>query len=296
MSAAAATSRPPSSSSRTLSLLNVGQGAIISIGLVAVMVMAGYGVMAGTMTLGDFVAVNAFLIQLYMPLNMLGFAYREIRNALVNMESMFGLLDVPAEIADKPGAPALKVSGRRDRVRPCRLPLREGAADPARRQLPRGAGRHGGDRGLERRRQVDGLAHPVPLLRRRRGQRPDRRPGHPRRHPVEPARGDRRGAAGHRAVQRHDLLQHRLRPARRHARGGRAGGAARAHPRLHHGPAAGLRDDGGRARPEAVGRREAARGDRPHHPEEPAASCCSTRRPARSTRAPSRRSSARWKR
>ena len=92
-------------SSRTLSLLNVGQGAIISCGLVAVMVMAGYGVKAGTMTLGDFVAVNAFLIQLYMPLNMLGFAYREIRNALVNMESMFGLLDVRTEIADKPGAP-----------------------------------------------------------------------------------------------------------------------------------------------------------------------------------------------
>ena len=98
-------------SSRTLSLLNVGQGAIISCGLVAVMVMAGYGVKAGTMTIGDFVAVNAFLIQLYMPLNMLGFAYREIRNALVNMESMFGLLDVKAEIADKPGAPALKVMG-----------------------------------------------------------------------------------------------------------------------------------------------------------------------------------------
>jgi ABC-type transport system involved in Fe-S cluster assembly fused permease/ATPase subunit len=98
-------------SSRTLSLLNVGQGAIISAGLVSVMVMAGYGVVHKTMTLGDFVAVNAFLIQLYMPLNMLGFAYREIRNALVNMESMFGLLDVPAEIADKPGAPSLTVSG-----------------------------------------------------------------------------------------------------------------------------------------------------------------------------------------
>ena len=98
-------------SSRTLSLLNVGQGAIISVGLVSVMVMAGYGVAQGTMTLGDFVAVNTFLIQLYMPLNMLGFAYREIRNALVSMERMFGLLDVPAEIADKPGAPGLKVSG-----------------------------------------------------------------------------------------------------------------------------------------------------------------------------------------
>src|SRR5262245_15388139 len=98
-------------SSRTLSLLNVGQGAIISCGLVAVMVMAGYGVKAGTMTIGDFVAVNAFLIQLYMPLNRLGFAYREIRNALVNMESMFGLLDVRTEIADKPGAPPLSVAG-----------------------------------------------------------------------------------------------------------------------------------------------------------------------------------------
>jgi ATP-binding cassette, subfamily B, heavy metal transporter len=98
-------------SSRTLSMLNVGQGAIISAGLIAVMVMAGYGVRGGTMTVGDFVAVNAFLIQLYMPLNMLGFAYREIRNALVNMETMFGLLDVRAEIADKPGAPPLTVTG-----------------------------------------------------------------------------------------------------------------------------------------------------------------------------------------
>jgi ATP-binding cassette subfamily B protein len=98
-------------SSRTLSLLNVGQGTIISVGLVTVMAMAGQGVIKGTMTIGDFVAVNAFLIQLYMPLNMLGFAYREIRNALVNMEKMFGLLEVKAEIADKPAAPPLTVGG-----------------------------------------------------------------------------------------------------------------------------------------------------------------------------------------
>jgi ATP-binding cassette subfamily B protein len=98
-------------SSRTLSLLNIGQGALISLGLVSVMVMAGHGVADGSMTIGDFVAVNTFLIQLYMPLNMLGFAYREIRGALVNMEKMFGLLDIPTEIADKPGAPALAVSG-----------------------------------------------------------------------------------------------------------------------------------------------------------------------------------------
>jgi ATP-binding cassette subfamily B protein len=98
-------------SSRTLSLLNTGQGAIIAIGLVVVMGMAGHGVVAGTMTIGDFVAVNAFLLQLYQPLNMLGFAYREIRNALVNMEQMFGLFAVAPEIADKPGAKPLAVSG-----------------------------------------------------------------------------------------------------------------------------------------------------------------------------------------
>jgi ATP-binding cassette subfamily B protein len=98
-------------SSRTLSYLNSGQGAIISLGLALVMILAGNGVVEGRMTVGDFVAVNAFLLQLYQPLNLLGFAYREIRNALVNMERMFGLLDVAAEVADKPGAPALAVTG-----------------------------------------------------------------------------------------------------------------------------------------------------------------------------------------
>jgi ATP-binding cassette subfamily B protein len=98
-------------SSRTLSLLNIGQGAIIAVGLAAVMVMAGTGVVDRTMTVGDFVAVNAFLLQLYAPLNMLGFAYREIRGALVNMETMFGLLDVAPEIADRAGAPPLEVAG-----------------------------------------------------------------------------------------------------------------------------------------------------------------------------------------
>ena len=98
-------------SARTLSLLNIGQGGLIAVGLAAIMVMAGQGVVDRTMTVGDFVAVNAFLLQLYAPLNMLGFAYREIRSALVSMEQMFGLLDVAEEVADKPGAAALAVSG-----------------------------------------------------------------------------------------------------------------------------------------------------------------------------------------
>ena len=98
-------------SARTLSMLNIGQGGIIAVGLAVIMVMAGNGVAAHTMTVGDFVAVNAFLLQLYAPLNMLGFAYREIRAALVSMEQMFGLLDVREEVADKATAPALAVSG-----------------------------------------------------------------------------------------------------------------------------------------------------------------------------------------
>lgn len=94
----------------TLSLLNVGQGFIIAGGLVAVMTMAANGVVDGTMTLGDFVLVNTFLVQLYIPLNMLGFVYREIKQALVDMEKMFELLFVDAEVQDKPGAQPLAVA------------------------------------------------------------------------------------------------------------------------------------------------------------------------------------------
>ncbi len=95
----------------TLSLLNVGQGTIISIGLIVLMLMAGYGVAGGTMTLGDFVLVNAYLIQLFMPLNVLGFVYREIKRSLIDMETMFSLLDEPTEIADPPDARALATGG-----------------------------------------------------------------------------------------------------------------------------------------------------------------------------------------
>ena len=88
----------------SLSLLNVGQGSIIGVGLIALMLMAGNGVVKGTMTIGDFVLVNAYLVQLFMPLNFLGFVYREIKRSLTDMESMFALLDERAEIADNPDA------------------------------------------------------------------------------------------------------------------------------------------------------------------------------------------------
>ncbi|MFO0990145.1 MAG: ABC transporter ATP-binding protein/permease [Alphaproteobacteria bacterium] len=98
-------------SDQSLSLLNVGQGFIIAVGLTLVMYRAGAGVVAGTMTVGEFVLVNAYLLQLYQPLNMLGFMYREVKQALVDMESMFSLLRVHREIQDKPGAPPLAVAG-----------------------------------------------------------------------------------------------------------------------------------------------------------------------------------------
>ncbi|MEL3889533.1 ABC transporter ATP-binding protein/permease [Ferrovibrio sp. MS7] len=88
----------------TLSALNLGQGFIIAIGLIGVMALAAKGVRDGAMTLGDFVMVNTYLIQLYLPLNFLGFAYREIKQGLVDMEAMFNLLDVPAEVQDAPDA------------------------------------------------------------------------------------------------------------------------------------------------------------------------------------------------
>ena len=98
-------------SKTTLSLLNIGQGAIIAVGLVAVMAMAGAGVVDGSMTVGDFVLVNSYLVQLYMPLNFLGFIYREIKQSLVDMEQMFKLLEVQAEVPDAPHAKPLVVNG-----------------------------------------------------------------------------------------------------------------------------------------------------------------------------------------
>ncbi|WP_370323228.1 ABC transporter ATP-binding protein/permease [Pseudorhodobacter sp. E13] len=96
---------------QSLSFLNFGQSLIITTGLVIVMVMAAMGVEDGTLTVGDFVMVNAYMIQITMPLNFLGTVYREIRQALVDMGEMFGLLGQPAEVVDKPGATDLKVSG-----------------------------------------------------------------------------------------------------------------------------------------------------------------------------------------
>ncbi|MEL6571435.1 MAG: ABC transporter ATP-binding protein/permease [Pseudomonadota bacterium] len=95
----------------SLAFLNFGQSFLITTGLVLVMIMAAVGVQNGALTVGDFVMVNAYMIQITMPLNFLGTVYREIRQALIDMGDMFDLLGQPAEVKDKPDAKDLQVNG-----------------------------------------------------------------------------------------------------------------------------------------------------------------------------------------
>ncbi|MEM7694357.1 MAG: ABC transporter ATP-binding protein/permease [Pseudomonadota bacterium] len=93
----------------SLAWLNMGQTIIFVAGLTALMVMSARAVMAGEQTIGDFVMVNALLMQLSIPLNFIGFVYREIKQALADIETMFGILGLPREVTDVPGAPPLTV-------------------------------------------------------------------------------------------------------------------------------------------------------------------------------------------
>lgn len=96
--------------SYSLAFLNSGQSFFISVGLAAVMILAALGVQRGDLTVGDFVMVNAYMVQITSPLGFLGTVYREIRQSLVDMGEMFTLLDQPSEVTDKPDAKELKVT------------------------------------------------------------------------------------------------------------------------------------------------------------------------------------------
>jgi len=98
-------------SQTSLSALNIGQSAIIAVAVTLIMWRATVGVVEGTMTIGDLVLVNAFMIQLYIPLNFLGVIYREIKQALADMERLFGLIEENAEIRDRSGAQPLALRG-----------------------------------------------------------------------------------------------------------------------------------------------------------------------------------------
>jgi ATP-binding cassette, subfamily B, heavy metal transporter len=91
-------------------VLNAGQATIFTIGLAVCMVMCAYGIQEGRNTVGDFVMINAMMIQLYQPLNFMGMVYREIKQAVIDIETMFGILSRKPEIEDRPNAPPLKVA------------------------------------------------------------------------------------------------------------------------------------------------------------------------------------------
>src|SRR6478672_3605833 len=93
----------------SLNVLNAGQAAIFTVGLALTMAMCAYGVRAGTNTVGDFVMINAMMIQLYQPLNFMGMVYREIKQATIDIETMFNILQRPAEITDRPDAKPLAI-------------------------------------------------------------------------------------------------------------------------------------------------------------------------------------------
>ncbi|MGI9505379.1 MAG: ABCB family ABC transporter ATP-binding protein/permease, partial [Geminicoccaceae bacterium] len=98
-------------SQTTLAALNFGQAAIVALGVTAIMIVAAQGVVAGDLTVGDVVLVNAFLLQLYQPLNILGFVYRELKQSLADLETLASLLAKKPEIADRPDATALSLEG-----------------------------------------------------------------------------------------------------------------------------------------------------------------------------------------
>ncbi len=97
----------------SLAWLNAGQAVVVTFGLVAVMVMAAVGVERGSLTVGDFVMVNAYMVQIMLPLGFLGSVYRDIRQSVLDMGAMFDLLEQPAEIVDRPGAAPLAIGGGR---------------------------------------------------------------------------------------------------------------------------------------------------------------------------------------
>ena len=118
-------------SQTTLSLLNTGQQLVIAIGLVAMLWRATQGVVDGRMTLGDLVMINAFMIQLYIPLNFLGVLYREIKQSLTDLDKMFLLMEKEREVADRPGAPALRLPHADAAAEPLPVPLPDGGTGQA---------------------------------------------------------------------------------------------------------------------------------------------------------------------
>ncbi len=217
----------------SLAVLNAGQATIFTIGLAIVMVMCAYGIKEGHNTVGDFVMINAMMIQLYQPLNFMGMVYREIKQAIIDIEMMFGILARKPEIEDKPNAKPLRVGDGLvsfENVTFSYDPERQilkglSFTVPAGRTVaivgPSGAGKSTISRLLFRFYDVTS------------GRIVDRRTGHPQCDASFLARGHRHRSPGYGAVQRHHSLQHPLRPLGSQRRRGRGGGTARSDRQFH---------------------------------------------------------------
>ena len=251
----------------SLAVLNGGQAIVFTLALTACMVMAGLDVAAGTKTVGHFVMVNALMLQLFIPLNFMGMVYREIKQSLTDIERMMDVLAESPEVADRPGATALSASGGtirfedvKFRYEPERLILDGLSFEvPAGKMVaivgPSGAGKSTVSRILLRFYDVAGGRVTID--------------GQDIRDVTQVSLRAALGVVPQDTVLFNDTILYNIRYGRPEAtrRGGVGGRAHGPDRRLRARPARGLPHHGGRARPEAVGRREAARGHRPHHPQ-----------------------------
>jgi ATP-binding cassette subfamily B protein len=228
--AVAAFSRAAVRNETSLAWLNIGQSLITNVMMAGAMGFTVWGWSQGRFTPGDVVLVNSLLMQLFRPLDMLGWVYRSIRQGLIDMEAMFDLTDTPAEVVDAPDAPALIVTDGHVRFEdhPQGRDARRAGGDQ-----PGGGRAVGGG-------QVDARAAALPLLRPDRRAHHHRRAGYCRREAGQSARRDRDRPAGHGAVQRQHRLQHRLWPRGRDPGGCRRRRKRRGDRPFHRRAAAGL--------------------------------------------------------
>ena len=194
----------------SLAVLNTGQAIIFTAGLTATMLMCAIGVRNGTNTVGDFVMVNTMMIQLYQPLNFMGLVYREIKQAVIDIEKMFGVLQKNPEVKDILGAVPLDVTAGSIRFEDVRFAYEPGAPDPEGIELRSACRKNCCDRGTIGRGEIHHLALALSSVRFVGRPYSDRWSGHPQHYAVVASCGDWHGASGYGAVQRHHPLQHPL--------------------------------------------------------------------------------------